>query len=421
MLQELLASPEWQRVQALWLSLQFFFDTPQEDPDWSLLRVWVDRELNVLQRLQLQKCLNATQIQEIQGLFQQRFDQLLQLFYRQRHHPYGYQPAVPRGPFTRYQALADLERMFDSVKKELGLSQVPQPLRDAVLHDLNFEVLERYTLQQTIISRQEMWASALKHVVWLSWHAPVTNTWLVSLPVLAADIQALALRALKSSEWLSVQCSAIRVLDRAQSVDIQVKYLLPLFQAEHTPEAVALEILTGLIPDGRWEVPLLDYFQRPASTTCHQRVLKCWLALPEHQYRERLRQQLQLEAENKPPELLLSAWQALAQTSTYSRPCEELPEAFAAVLPIFQQAVMEDHSSLLQASLQTCTLLKDPRFVPAIQGVLNGQHRQWSPLEKMGGGFQGERRSDTAFLLAALEQFGYRMRFDDRLEKWSLD
>lgn len=421
MLQELLVSPEWQRVQGLWLSLQGFFDIPQENPDWSLLRVWVDRELNVLQRLQLQKLLSAQHIQEVQGLFQQRFDQLLQLFYRQRQHPYGYQSAVPRGPFTRYQALADLEHMFQSVKQDLGLPQVPQAIRDAVLHDLNFEVLERYTLQYPLTSRQEIWNAALAQVVSLSWREPVSNTWLASLPVSEPDIQSLALRALKSSEWLSVQCSAIRVLNRVQSVDIQAQYLLPLFQAEHTPEAVVLEILTGLIPDGRWETPLLDYFQRPASVTCHQRVLTCWLALPEHHYRERLRQQLHLVTEGKSPELMLSAWQALAHTSAHARPCEELPEAFAAVLPIFQQAVMEDHSALLQAALQTCTLLKDPRFVPAIQGVLNGQHRHWSPLEKMGGGFQGERRSDTAFLLAALDQFGYTMRFDERLEKWSSD
>lgn len=420
MLQELLASPEWQRVQMLWLSLQSFFDTPQEDPDWSLLRVWVDRELNVLQRLQLQKRLDTAQIQEVQGLFQQRFDQLLQFFYRQRQHPYGYQPTVPRGPFTRYQALADLERMFQSVKKQLDLSQVSQLIRDGVLHDLNFEVVERYTLQHPLASRQEIWTSALERVVWLSWHEPVTETWVDSLPVSVLETQALALRALKSSEWLSVQCCAIRVLDRTQSVEIQAKYFLPLFQAEQTPEAVVLEILTGLIPNVRWEKPLLDYFQRSASITCHQQVLKSWLALPEHHYRDQLRQQLYLLVD-KPPELILSAWQALAQTSPYARPCEELPEAFAAVLPIFQQAVMEDHSTLLQLSLQTCTLLKDPRFVPAIQGVLNGQHRQWSPLEKMGGGFQGERRSDTALLLSALEQFGYIMRFDERLEKWSFD
>jgi hypothetical protein len=420
MLQELLASPEWQRVQTLWLSLQCFFDTPHEDPDWSLLRVWVDRELNVLQRLQLQKRLDAAQSQEVQGLFQQRFDQLLQLFYRQRQHPYGYQPAVPRGPFTRYQALADLERMFQSVQKRLKLPQVSQSIRDAVLHDLNFEVVERYTLQQPLALRQEIWNSALERVVWLSWHTPVLETWAEALPTSEAKTQALALRALKSSEWLSVQCCAIRVIDRTQNREIQAKYLLPLFQAEHTPEAIVLEILTGLIPDARWEKPLLDHLRRPASIACHQRVLKCWLALPEHAYREHLRQLLSL-SEDQPPEFILSAWQALAHTSTHNRPCEELPEAFASVLPIFQHAVMEDHSALLQSALQTCTQLKDPRFVPAIQGALNGQHRQWSPLEKMGGGFQGERRSDNVLLLTALEQFGYRMYFDERLEKWSFD
>lgn len=404
----------------LWLSLQCFFDIPQEDPDWSLLRVWVDRELNVLQRLQLQKRLDAFQAQEIQGLFQQRFDQLLQLFYRQRQHPYGYQPAVPRGPFTRYQALADLERMFQSVKKSLKLPQVSASIRDAVLHDLNFEVVERYTLQQALPLRQEIWTSVLERVVWLSWHEPVVEAWREAFPTSESDIQALALRALKSSEWLSVQCCAIRVLDRTQSVEIQAQYLLPLFQAEHTPEAVILEILTGLIPDVRWENPLLEFLGRLASITCHQRVLKCWLALPEHAHREKLRQLLHLSSDQS-PEFMLSGWQALAHTSTHQRPCEELPEAFAAVLPIFQHAIMEDHSALMQSTLQTCIQLKDPRFVPAIQGALNGQNRQWSPLEKMGGGFQGERRSDTALLLAALEQFGYRMYFDERLEKWSFD
>ena len=360
------------------------------------------------------------QAQEIQGLFQQRFDQLLQLFYRQRQHPYGYQPAVPRGPFTRYQALADLERTFKSVKKSLKRSQVSPSIRDAVLHDLNFEVVERYTLQHDPLLRQEIWTSVLEHVVWLSWHEPVTENWTDALPVSASEIQALALRALKSSEWISVQCCAIRVLSRDQNPELQAQYLLPLFQSEHTPEAVILEILTGFIPDARWENPLLDYLTRPASVICYQRVLKCWLALPEHAHRDKLRQLMHLFTDRS-PEFVLSAWQALAHTSTHQRPCEELPEAFAAVLPIFQRAVMEDHSALLQSALHTFTQLKDPRFVPAIQGALNGQYRQWSPLEKMGGGFRGERRSDTALLLTALEQFGYRMYFDERLEKWTFD
>lgn len=425
MFQELLLSPDWQRVQALWLRLQTFFDVPQSNPDWSLLRVWVDRELNLLQRLVLKKMLLPGQAQEIQRLFQHRFDQLLQSFYRQQSTPYTYLPTVPRGPFTRYQALGDLEQVFFTWQKQLRLPQVPQLIRDRVLHDLSFEVIERYTLSQPLEQRGDYWSQGLAFIVWLAWSEQPFDVGFPELNLTEEQIQELALRALKSSGWVSVQCCAIRLLARAQSLSLQDTYFLPLFEDEHTPEAVLLEILSVWKPDPRWEKPLLQRLQTASNVqtlayTTLQRILSCWLLLPAPQERLFLHQLLQTHLEIWPATLVLSAWQVLARTSGQVRPCEAFPEAYDSVLPLLQQAILQDHSGLLQEALVTVTLLRDPRFVPVLQGILNGQHRQHSLLEKMGGGFLGERQNDTALLLQTLEQLGCVMRFDERTGKWAL-
>lgn len=426
MLQELLLSPDWQRVQALWLRLQCFFDVPQASPDWSLLRVWMDRELNLLQRLVLKKQLSPSQAQHVQQLFQHRFDQLLQSFYRQKSTPYTYLPTVPRGPFTRYQALGDLEQAFFEWQKKLRLPQVPQRIRDRVLHDLNFEVVERYAHAQTAEDRGLSWSQALELVVWLSWSE---QNLVLDFPELAMNdlqVQELALRALKSSGWVSVQCCAIRLLARSQSLALQYDCFLPLFKDAHTPEAVLLEILSVWQPDPRWENALLQTLKSETPSrhqlayTTLQQVLSCWLQLPDPQERLLLHQLLQSPQLSWPAVLTLSAWQALARTSGRSRPCEEYPEAYDAVLPLLQQAVLQDHSGLLQEALVTVTLLRDPRFVPVLQAILNGQYRQHSLFEKMGGGFVGERQGETALILNALEQLGCVVSFDERTGKWSL-
>lgn len=420
MLQELLNSPEWQQVQVLWLRLQYFFEAPDVAPDWSLLRVWVDRELNVLQRLRLRKVLSAAQIHEIQGLFQQRFDQLLQSFYQQRQTPYAYLPAVPRGPYTRYQALGDLEAVFFQCQKALRIPQVQQSVRDRVLHDLNFEVVERYVLSQPETERGTCWQAVLERVVWLSWFAePLPASWAEAIALDAEQTEQLALRALKSSDWVSVQCCAIRILARNPSLIVQQTVFLPLFQDPQTPESVILEILSTLQPHPTWEEPLIDALVRHTwAYTTLQRVLHCWVQLPIHHETESL--QKLLHTWSVVPELQLSAWQALARTSRLPRPYEQFPEAYDRVQAILQEAVIKDHSGLLQQALQTCAQLKDPRFIPLLQSILNGRYRQHSVLEKMGGGFSGERQSDTEGLLAALEQLGCTLVFDEFAEKWCI-
>ncbi len=426
MLQELLLSPDWQQVQALWLRLQYFFEVPQPSPDWSLLRVWMDRELNRLQRLVLNKQLSPDQAQQVQQLFQHRFDQLLQYFYRQQSSPYTYFPNVPRGPFTRYQALGDLEQAFFEWQKKLRLPQVPQRIRDRVLHDLNFEGVERYAQARLPEDRGDVWSQALERVVWLSWNEQTFRPDFSELAMSADQVETLALRALKSSGWVSVQCCAIRLLARSQALDLQYDYFLPLFKDPHTPEAVLLEMLSVWQADPRWESALLQTLkpetvsERRLAYTTLQQVLSCWLQLPHPQERLVLHQLVQSHPLEWPAVLTLSAWQALARTSERSRPCEEHPEAYDAVLPILQQAVLQDHSGLLQDALATITRLRDPRFVPVLQAILNGKYRQHSLFEKMGGGFVGERQGETAFILNALEQLGCRMTFDEPTGKWRL-
>ncbi len=422
MLQELLQTPEWGQVQNLWLNLQCAeVNAPFTDRDF--LWVWTDRQLNVLQRLVLRKQLTPAIQHEIRLLFQCRFEQVLTRFYPPTPQPYGPQHLVPRGPFTRYQALGDLEQAFRRCQHQLQLPQVPQALRDHVLHDLNFEVIERYIRYQPAEVKALCWQPALEQVVWLSWRETQEDVF-SDIEAAGNDIhqrRETALRALKSSPLVSVQCSAVRVLANTEQVEqIAEDYFLPLLQSEQTPETVGLEILTFLPPQERWEWDVLQWLRQKQSNSLRQRAVKYWMCLKHPRHRDFLYQLLQTHAEQWPTSLIYLCWEALLHTSPASTPCEELTDAFPALMPLFQRAVAEHDSHELSRILALFTLLRDPRTLSLMLGALNGTFRQDSVLEQMGGGFQGERLEEANLLKSTLEALGARLYFDSVEEKWRM-
>src|SRR5690606_16959056 len=117
---------------------------PREDLPWDLLRLFIDRHLNQLQRLTLSGLLGLEQQQRLEALVQARFEQALNELNRQRQQrqPYLVEDQIRRGPFSHYQALGDLERQLKTAQQALKISQLPHATRSLVLHHLNLTLLE---------------------------------------------------------------------------------------------------------------------------------------------------------------------------------------------------------------------------------------------------------------------------------------
>lgn len=422
LISDLLASSDWQTLQADWQALLALTEQPREDVPWDALRVAIDRNLNALQRLVLQKLISSEAQFVIQDLMQARFDLALEHLnqQRQRQQPYLAESRNYRGPFSRHQALGDVEASLREVQQELGLTQVPRMIRLHVLHDDNFELLERHTLLHSAPDRGAIWHGSLQQLVYLSWTelepAPALASLLESLP--AQDLAALAERVLKSSRFVQAQCSAVRLLHQLGSPERFKQLLQPLLIYPETPASLQQEILL-LLPaplDSDWGQTLLVLLRRPGegSGRVSQDVVR-QLALRRLAERPELADELMVifqSARGWDSRARLQAIQTLARAGIFT--------GFEQVIALLQDAARQDDTLLLQQVVETLVLQADPAAIPFLLGVLNGQYRQETALEKFQRAFAAERQEQYPFLLQALERLGQKVIQDPHTGRWKV-
>lgn len=418
----LLEAADWQTLQTGWQALLALTEHPQEQIPWDDLRIFIDRSLNALQRLVLTGQLSIEQQFLVQDLVQSRFDQALEHLnlQRQQHQPYGPEYRAYRGPFSRHQAMGDLEIVLRELQQQLALQQVPRAIRLHVLHDDNFELLERYALQSLPVQRAANWQGALTAVASLSWteqtSALCLQETLEQLP--AQNMVELAQRVLKSSRFVQAQCSAVRVLARFLTPQDLQGLFEPLLDYAETPGSLIYEILMlpKLAGNPRWAEVLLRLVSQPRSDRDRGRVpfgqirqlaLKKLAEFPE------AAPQLQLsfqQARDWEPKTRLQAIQTLARAEIYT--------GFEQVVILLQEAARQDDVSLLQQSVDTLVLQRDPAAIPFLLAVLNGQYRQETALERFRSAFVAERQEQYPFLLLALEKLGQPVVQDPVSGRW---
>jgi hypothetical protein len=418
----LLEQADWQALQADWQALLALTESPREFIPWDPLRVYIDRHLNSLQRLVMMQIISPDGQQVIQDLMQARFDQALEHLnlQRQRAQPYVSESRSYRGPFSRHQAGFDLEAELKSVKQTLELAQVPRGIRQHVLHDDNLELLERLTLLQPIETRAEIWRAALRQLVLLAWtEAPSEeslNSLLQKLP--DQDLGNLAERVLKSSRFVQAQCSAVRLLAQQGDASRLKSLFEPLLLYPQTPATLQQEILMGLTSplDIAWGRTLLELLRNNEIRVDTGRVSLA-------QVRQLALRRLG-EVPALAPELLtlfqqargwearsrLMALQTLARAGIFT--------GFEQVIALLQEAARQDDPALLQQVVETLVLQRDPAAIPFLLGVLNGQYRQETTLERLRSAFAAERQEQYPFLLQALEKLGLRVSQDPHTGKW---
>ncbi|MEZ0370932.1 MAG: hypothetical protein ACAI44_17705, partial [Candidatus Sericytochromatia bacterium] len=371
-LRERLAAPDWQALQADWQALLALTEHPREEIPWDSLRVAIDRNLNTLQRLVLQRKISSEEQIVIQDLIQARFDLALEHLnqQRQQRQPYLAESRSYRGPFSRHQAIGDLETGLREVQAELGLMQVPRMIRQHVLHDDNLELLERHTLLHPPESRGAIWRGSLQQLVLLSWTeldaTEALDQLLQQLP--GQDLVALAERVLKSSRFVQSQCSAVRVLGQLGGAERFKSLLEPLLTYARTPPSLQQEILLSLPAplDPGWGPALLSLLQqnpteapesRVSLASVRQQALRRLAELPE------LANELLLifqQARGWEPRSRLQAIQTLARAGIFT--------GLEQVISLLQDAARQDDLLLLQQAVETLVLQRDPAAVPFLLG-----------------------------------------------------
>lgn len=423
-IQQTLNSADWQAVQSDWLALLGLAAAPRENLPWDILLLSLDRHLNLLQRLTLNKCLTSEEQQNISALVHARFDQVLEQLnlQRQQHQPYLLQENLYRGPFSRYRALGDLELCLKEMQHELALPQIPREIRDHVLHDLNLELLERYALQHKPSERPQIWSDALHYTAYLSWNplapAEALNLLFQKMPAVNKQPE-LALRVLKTSRFLHSQCAAVRVL-MSQSSDLS-QDLMKLLKYAETPNAVILEIVSRLNPgQAEWQEVLLDLLAHAQTNSkqdktpffqVRQAVLRK-LALFQNQEQEERLAMLFRDGEGWSPSCRLLAIQLLAH-STVSGLFEE-------AIVYFKQAAHHDDQPLLYLAAETLGLLGDGRAISHFLAVLNGDYAQTTALERYRKAFAAESQSGFPFLVKTLDKLGQKVYQDSFTGRWQV-
>lgn len=409
-----LESPDWQALQVLWLALQALAEHPADVVSWDILRLFVDRQLNGLQRLVMQHLLSVEQQRQLEALLHTRFDQVLEQLNRQRQQqkPYWVAPQHYRGPFSRYQALADLEIAFQRLQAELNLPQVPRQIRFQALHDLNHELLEKRALSQPVAEKAQVWQADLEHIVALAWRELPPDQALAEVleQLPERDPVELAERVLKSTRFLQAQCSAVRVLGQRLTPQALAETLQPLLSYPETPARVSQEILAAVALDESWEPALLELIERPeTSHELREQAIRKWRQLAQPQLVTRLLQTFQA-ARNWHPISRLLAIQALAHHGVYA--------GVEQVLAFLQEAARSDDARLLQAATEALVQLKEPQAVTYLLAVLNGQYRQETALERLQHAFLSERQEQYPFLVEALEKLGQPVEQEPLSGRW---
>ena len=91
---------------------------------------------------------------------------------------------------------------------------------------------------------------------------------------------------------------------------------------------------------------------------------------------------------------------------------------FEQVIALLQDAARQDDPVMLQQVVETLALQRDPAAIPFLMGVLNGQYRQETALERFRRAFAAERQDQYPFLLQALEKLGQTVIQDPHTGKW---
>lgn len=420
-IQALLEASDWQAIQSDWLALLDLAQFPREDCPWDLLLLSLDRHLNFLQRLTLKKWLSAEEQQGIESLVHARFDQVLEALnlQRQQQQPYLVQEQVYRGPFSRYRALGDLELRLKEVQRLLDLPQVPRKVRDHILHDMNLELLERFSLRQSPATRADFWQKALLYVVCLSWteqELSAATAFLLQKQPEAEQHRELAQRVLKSSRFLHSQAAAVRLLMREIADPTLAAEMKTLLAYSETPPPVLLEILRRLPPQRDWQAALLELALRVVPEVESRarfepvrqlalRKLAALSGLPDSDCRT-----LFERAQNWAADSRLLAIQVLAQST--------LSGLFEEAIVLFKQAALQDDQPLLRLAAETLGVLQDGRAVSHLLAVLNGQYYQVTALERYRHAFAAEVREVYPFLLQTLEKLGQQVQQDPFSGRW---
>lgn len=421
-MKDLLAAEDWHALQADWQALLALTENPREYIPWDPLRVYIDRHLNTLQRLVMKHLISPEQQQVVQDLVQARFDQALEHLnlQRQRAQPYVSESRSYRGPFSRHQAAGDLESELKSFQQSLNLAQVPRVIRSHVLHDDNLELLERHTLSVEPEKRGEVWHAGLTYIVALSWTEQEANQALTALLscIPEQDLGALCERVLKSSRFVQAQCAAVRLLSRQREPQALRALLEPLLLYSQTPASLQQEILLALSApiDEAWGQSILTLLRQQETRSDSGRVS---LAQVRQLALRRLGEQPALahdlltvfqQARGWDNRSRLGALQTLARAGIYT--------GFEQVIAMLQEAARQDDPAMLQQVVETLVLQRDPAAIPFLMGVLNGQYRQETALERFRKAFVAERKEQYPFLLQALEKLGQKVIQDPHTGKW---
>lgn len=418
----MLAAEDWRVLQADWQALLALTENPREYIPWDALRVYVDRHLNTLQRLVMQRLITPDQQHGIQDLVQARFDQALEHLnlQRQRAQPYVSESRSYRGPFSRHQAASDIEVELRSAQQSLALAQVPRAIRTHVLHDDNLELLERHTLSSPPEARGEVWREALSQIVCLSWTDQDASEALEDLlaKIPEQGLGELCQRVLKSSRFVQAQCAAVRLISRTTEPEALRQLLEPLLLYPETPATLQQEILLVLSHpiDEAWGRSLMRLLRSHEGRSDNGRVS---LAQVRQLALRRLAEQPGLatellalfqQARGWDSRSRLGALQTLARAGIYT--------GFEQVIALLQDAARQDDPVMLQQVVETLALQRDPAAIPFLMGVLNGQYRQETALERFRRAFAAERQDQYPFLLQALEKLGQTVIQDPHTGKW---
>ena len=414
-------NPIWQAVQADWQALQLLAEEAMLFEKWDLLRVYLDRQINQLQRLVLQQSLSPEAQNTVAELMQLRFEQAMSQQKKQQiRQVYQLESQAHRGPFSRYQALGDLERAMLMEQHAQELSQTPRSIRQSVLHDANFELMESFARRQTREQRGQQWQQGLNLLVLLSWTEAPAQQALEQLMLEitkfsdTSEVQALALRSLKSSRHLQVQCAAIRLLAGDYPPWDE---LIKLIESPHTPSRVLQELLNipPPYPEALGQV-LLELLKRPSLEDGQMRqgeLRRQALALfPKAAGLEEgiLLLQVFQQARNWHVLTRLMAVRVLTQFGHYV--------GFDESVALLQQAAREDDIPLLEAATETLVALKKPEACSFLLAVLNGQYRQETAYERYRQAFKAEIQSQYPFLKRALEKLGQKVIEDPVSGQW---
>lgn len=407
---------DWAPVQADWAALLSLAEQPVAC-DLDSLR------LSVLRRAAgLQQQLPPAQADALEQLLQRRVDQIrMQQQPNTTASPYLRPPYPLRGPYSRHQALYELENQLENHRRAQHNLQLPLAQRLLCLHDLHLELLEQVALHTPSERRPERWEAALQLVIQLSWDAPPPEQARDPLfeRLSQEDPAELATWALRHSPSITSQCAALRLQAHSLMPQELEQAWQPLLDYPATPVPVLLEILHLLPPAPSAQiysqlVALVGQARSDhppeAFASVRQQALRRLGQAPPRPTGTALHTLFQQQHQHWQLRTVLQALQTLARLG--------IPEGFELALETLQAAARQDDPPILQLAAETLGLLGDARAIPYLLSVLNGQYRQLTALEQFRSAFAAEFQEQQPVLTQALERLGCPVQQDPISGRW---